>query len=684
MNVIIHYRVKHEMEDVPVVDALNGLGAFLQPSSKSNMANFRYIALEMMSRFSQVPNITATLRKHQQNVKSALVESDISIRKRALDVLYQMCDQNNVQNVVKTMMDHLQTESYEFRGELVLRIAILAERYGPTFRYYIDVILKVISLAGDFVSDDIWYRAVQIITNKEALQDYAATTCYKYLSAPVHENGVKVAAYVLGEFSHEISDESITGTMVFNLLRSKFRTSTLATRAIILSAAVKMANAYPELVPHVEKLFDQHRVSVNTEVQQRANEYSALQKLNNQELMDGVFEVMPHFPTRNNPLLKRLKKQKKKQEDEEEKGEDASATPAAAEEEEEEEEDEESEEESEEEESEEEEEEEEEKQPEQAPEAQILDIAALEEALGGSLNPAVNEEEEKEAPGPEEDIFGDNPWSDPFGDGPVEPTMPEATAEPVAEFPEQDPELVQKSLTGDKGLLYSCPHLEIGFQADLSTATQVTFTLYLGNKLAIPLENTLISTPDDDAFKVDIQPAGNQIDAGKQATRTMVWHCLKPFNSTPSIQFNFTHGGRHESIDLALPLLLSSFMKGVAMDNAKFVGGWTKVGNECGPALRNIPAPVPLADFQKALETGLHMAVISNVDQVPDNLYAAGTFCAAPRTVGGKPITIPCLIRVETKPNMNLFRCTVRTGHRLVSEALLQSMTSVMNASERR
>jgi AP-2 complex subunit alpha len=43
------------------------------------------------------------------------------------------------------------------REELVLKIAILAEKYNGDMSWYVDVILQLISLAGDFVSEDIWY-----------------------------------------------------------------------------------------------------------------------------------------------------------------------------------------------------------------------------------------------------------------------------------------------------------------------------------------------------------------------------------------------------------------------------------------------------------------------------------------------------------------------------------------------
>jgi AP-2 complex subunit alpha len=42
----------------------------------------------------------------------------------------------------------------------------------------VDTILQLLAIAGDFVSDDIWHRVVQIVTNKEDLQKYAASRMY--------------------------------------------------------------------------------------------------------------------------------------------------------------------------------------------------------------------------------------------------------------------------------------------------------------------------------------------------------------------------------------------------------------------------------------------------------------------------------------------------------------------------
>jgi hypothetical protein len=58
---------------------------------------------------------------------------------------------------------------------------------------YVDVILQLIDKAGDFVSDDIWFRVVQFVTNNEDLQPYAASKAREYLDKiAIHETMVKV------------------------------------------------------------------------------------------------------------------------------------------------------------------------------------------------------------------------------------------------------------------------------------------------------------------------------------------------------------------------------------------------------------------------------------------------------------------------------------------------------------
>ena len=123
----------------------------------SSAGTHRYMGLENMGRLSVLPQVADAVKRNQGQIIESLHDPDISIRRRALDLLFGMCDASNAQSIVKELLDYLVVSDFAIREELVLRIAILAEKFMPDQRWYFDVILTLIDKAGDFVSDDIWY-----------------------------------------------------------------------------------------------------------------------------------------------------------------------------------------------------------------------------------------------------------------------------------------------------------------------------------------------------------------------------------------------------------------------------------------------------------------------------------------------------------------------------------------------
>jgi hypothetical protein len=55
----------------------------------------------------------------------------------------------------------------------------LAEKYATDYKWYVDVILNLIRLAGDYVSEEVWYRVIQIVINRDDVQGYAAKTVFE-------------------------------------------------------------------------------------------------------------------------------------------------------------------------------------------------------------------------------------------------------------------------------------------------------------------------------------------------------------------------------------------------------------------------------------------------------------------------------------------------------------------------
>jgi AP-2 complex subunit alpha len=111
------------------------------------------------------------IKKHQDTIVLSLRDKDISVRRRGLDLLYSMCDVTNSKPIVAELLRYLAVADYTLREEMVLKIAILTEKFALEYTWYVDTILRLMSTAGDHVGEEVWYRVVQIITNTEELQE---------------------------------------------------------------------------------------------------------------------------------------------------------------------------------------------------------------------------------------------------------------------------------------------------------------------------------------------------------------------------------------------------------------------------------------------------------------------------------------------------------------------------------
>lgn len=62
------------------------------------------------ARFAQAP---------LYSVPCPQTERDVSVRQRAVDLLYAMCDRSNAQQIVAEMLSYLETADYSIREEIV-------------------------------------------------------------------------------------------------------------------------------------------------------------------------------------------------------------------------------------------------------------------------------------------------------------------------------------------------------------------------------------------------------------------------------------------------------------------------------------------------------------------------------------------------------------------------------------
>lgn len=92
--------------------------------------NIRYLGLDAMAHLAATSNSLEAVKKHQNVIIQGLKDRDISVRRRALDLLYSMCDTSNAKVIVGELVRYLQAADYNLREDMVLKIAILTERFA--------------------------------------------------------------------------------------------------------------------------------------------------------------------------------------------------------------------------------------------------------------------------------------------------------------------------------------------------------------------------------------------------------------------------------------------------------------------------------------------------------------------------------------------------------------------------
>ncbi|RDY08010.1 AP-2 complex subunit alpha-2 [Mucuna pruriens] len=628
--------------------------------------NIRYLGLENMTRMLMVTDVQDIIKRHQAQIITSLKDPDISIRRRALDLLYGMCDVSNAKDIVEELLQYLSTAEFAMREELSLKAAILAEKFAPDLSWYVDVILQLIDKAGDFVSDDIWFRVVQFVTNNEDLQPYAAAKAREYLDKPaIHETMVKVSAYILGEFGHLLARRpGCSPKEIFSIIHEKLPTVSTSTVSILLSTYAKILMHSqppdPELQNQIWTIFKKYESSIEVEIQQRAVEYFALSR-KGAALMDILAE-MPKFPERQSALIK-------KAEDTEVDTAEPSATRSRA------------------------------QQQSQTSNALVvteshangtLPVSQLSLVKVPSMSsnvdditadPRLSQENgtlsEVDSQLPSADILGDllgplaiegppgvNVHIRTGSNSGLEGTVVDATAivpagelansvQPIGNIAERFHALCVK----DSGVLYEDPYIQIGIKAEWR-AHQGHLVLFLGNKNTSPLVSVQALILPPTHLKMELSLVPETIPPRAQVQCPLEVINLHPSRDVAVLDFSYKFAIDMVNVKLRLPAVLNKFLQPISISAEEFFPQWRSLP---GPPLKLQEVvrgvrPLPLLEMANSLNS-YHLTVCPGLDPNPNNLVASTTFYSESTRA------MLCLIRIETDPaDRTQLRMTVASG----------------------
>ncbi|KAI5618691.1 AP-2 complex subunit alpha-2 isoform X2, partial [Silurus asotus] len=656
-----------------LVRACNQLGQFLQHRE----TNLRYLALESMCTLASSEFSHEAVKTHIETVINALkTERDVSVRQRAADLLYAMCDRSNAKQIVAEMLSYLETADYSIREEMVLKVAILAEKYAVDYSWYVDTILNLIRIAGDYVSEEVWYRVIQIVINRDDVQGYAAKTVFEALQAPAcHENMVKVGGYILGEFGNLIAGDPRSSPLVqFNLLHSKFHLCSVPTRALLLSAYIKFINLFPETKSTIQEVLrcDSQIRNSDVELQQRAVEYLKLSSIASTDVLATVLEEMPPFPERESSILAKLKKKKgpgavsgtELEDGKREGGElngggggerpgDGSAIAAS-------------------------------NASTPSPSADLLGLrsaapVSVAPPSAGSLLVDVFSEAGPAAPaavvsedGFLRDLEPPTESSDSYlaeGPGDSDSAPPSVASEdPTPPLPESD-ELLNKFVCKNNGVLFENQLLQIGIKSEYRQNLGRMYLFY-GNKTSVQFIGftTTVSCPGElhSQLNVQLKPVDPLVEGGAQVQQVINIECLSDFSDAPLLNIKFRYGGALQNLTLKLPVTINKFFQPTEMASHDFFQRWKQLSQPQQEAQRIFKANHPMdTEVLKAKLLGLGTALLENVDPNPENFVCAGVVQTKAQQVG-------CLLRLEPNAQAQMYRLTLRSSKDTVAKRLCE------------
>ena len=279
---------------------VNILGKFL--TNRDN--NIRYVALNTLIKVVAVePN---AVQRHRNTILECLRDPDISIRRRALDLSFTLINEGNVRLLIRELLAFLEIADNEFKPIMTSQIGIAADRFSPSKRWHVDTMLRVLTLAGNYVKEQILSSFVRLIATTPELQKYAVQKLYSNLRKDITQESLTLAgAWCIGEYGEALlqggqyEEEELVVVVkenevvdLFSKILNSSYASQIATEYIVTSL-MKLTTRFtdPAQIDRVRRILQSHSASLDVEVQQRAVEYGNLFAHN--EIRKGVLEKMP-------------------------------------------------------------------------------------------------------------------------------------------------------------------------------------------------------------------------------------------------------------------------------------------------------------------------------------------------------------------------------------------------------
>ena len=282
----------------------NILGKFLS----SNDYNLKYIALNTLKDVARKD--LASVQKHRAVILEFLKDNDISLQKRALDLIYLIINKNNLKKITKECLIFLPKADDEIKFELTKKLQDSIVKYSLSYKWEIDSLIKMVINSKGKIYEEVLSQIINAIIAVKDLYAYSAHKAFLALKMKRNENNpslVKLCIYIIGELCTYLinnttlncKNETITVNEndVLNLFKEiGVKHNNLGNETVIeylLNALVKLFIRFPDKRNEIEAIIKTYKRSYFSEVQSRALEYLQFNKSDKNDMKNKMVEPIP-------------------------------------------------------------------------------------------------------------------------------------------------------------------------------------------------------------------------------------------------------------------------------------------------------------------------------------------------------------------------------------------------------
>lgn len=282
----------------------NILGKFLS----SNDYNLKYIALNTLKDVARKD--LASVQKHRSVILEFLKDNDISLQKRALDLIYLIINKNNLKNITRECLIFLPKAEDEIKFELTKKLQDSIVKYSHSYKWEIDSLIKMVINSKGKIYEDVLSQIINSILKVKDLYIYSAHKAFLALKVKKNENNpsfAKLCIYIIGELSTYLVNNNtlncknepltVSEDDVLNLLQevgvkhNNFGNETVV--QYLLNALVKLFIKFPDKRNEIENIIKRYKRSYFSEVQSRALEYLLFNKSDKSDMKSQMVSSIP-------------------------------------------------------------------------------------------------------------------------------------------------------------------------------------------------------------------------------------------------------------------------------------------------------------------------------------------------------------------------------------------------------